>query len=448
MRFSSLAYAACSGLLATTVEAAITLDTSSTDSIKAAASSVAKDMMTFYSGDKPGGTPGLLPGPYFWWEAGAMFGSLIDYWYYTGDTTYNDLVTTALQFQVGPSADYMPPNQTKDEGNDDQGFWGMAVLSAAEAKFPDPPSGQPGWLALGQAVFNTQAPRWDTTTCNGGLRWQIFQFNNGYNYKNAISNGCFFNMAARLGRYTGNQTYLDWADKTWNWVEAIGLASPDYHFYDGTDDTINCTQVNHIEWTYNTGVYLYGAAMMWNATQDAKWQTRITTILKTASIFFVNGVMKEVACEDAGNCDTDQVSFKAHLSRWMAATTKVAPFTAATILPLLTSSATQAVKTCTAGASQSMCGEKWTTGTYDGNGGVGEQMSVLQVIQANLITGAPPPVTANTGGTSKSDPSAGGSQAKTVSLNAITTSDRAGAGILTTVILIAMLSGSWWMSRK
>lgn len=25
------------------------------------------------------------------WESGAMFGSLIDYWYYTGDSTYNDV---------------------------------------------------------------------------------------------------------------------------------------------------------------------------------------------------------------------------------------------------------------------------------------------------------------------------------------------------------------------
>jgi mannan endo-1,6-alpha-mannosidase len=221
-------------------------------------------MTKYYNGNTPGNIPGSLPGPYFWWEAGAMFGTLVDYWYYTGDTSFNDITTQALLFQVGPNADYMPPNQTKDEGNDDQSFWGMAALSAAEAKYPDPPPGQPQWLALAQGVFNTQAPRWDESTCGGGLRWQIFTFNNGYNYKNTISNGCFFNIAARLGRYTGNQTYVQWAEKMWDWVSATGLMSTDYHFYDGTDDTINCTQVNHIEWSYNTGVYLLGAANMWN----------------------------------------------------------------------------------------------------------------------------------------------------------------------------------------
>lgn len=134
-------------------------------------------MMNYYSGNQSGQIPGLLPGPYYWWEAGAMFGSLIDYWYYTGDTTYNNVTTQAMLFQVGPDDNYMPPNQSKSLGNDDQAFWGMAAMTAAEVKFPDPPEDQPQWLALAQAVFNSQAPRWDTDTCGGGLKWQIFTFN-------------------------------------------------------------------------------------------------------------------------------------------------------------------------------------------------------------------------------------------------------------------------------
>lgn len=116
--------------------------------------------------------------------------------------TSPQVVSQALLFQTGPDNDYMPPNQTKSEGNDDQGFWGMAAMSAAEVKFPNPPDDQPQWLALAQAVFNSQAERWDNTSCGGGLRWQIFTFNNGYNYKNSISGGCFFNVAARLGYYS------------------------------------------------------------------------------------------------------------------------------------------------------------------------------------------------------------------------------------------------------
>ena len=44
-----------------------------------------------------------------------MFGQMIEYWYYTGDSTYNAVVTQGLLAQVGPDNDFMPPNQTKTE---------------------------------------------------------------------------------------------------------------------------------------------------------------------------------------------------------------------------------------------------------------------------------------------------------------------------------------------
>ena len=193
-----------------------------------------------------------------------MFGILIDYYYYTNDTQYNDLVTQGMLWQTGTDDDYMTPNQTKTEGNDDQGFWGMAAMSAAEQKFPDPPSSKPQWLALAQAVFNDQASRWDTQYCNGGLRWQIFTFNTGYDYKNSISNGCFFNLGARLALYTGNDTYAQWAEKTFNWTQAVALMDANYHFYDGAHTTLNCSDINKEQWTYNAGVFLLGASVMYN----------------------------------------------------------------------------------------------------------------------------------------------------------------------------------------
>lgn len=59
-------------------------------------------------------------------------------------------------------------------------------MQAAELNFPNPPSDKPQWLALAQAVFNTQAdPSRHDSTCNGGLRWQIPLSNNGYDYKNS-----------------------------------------------------------------------------------------------------------------------------------------------------------------------------------------------------------------------------------------------------------------------
>jgi hypothetical protein len=236
----------------------------SAESIKSTAHTLATDMLIYYTGHLPGQTPGLLPYPYYWWEAGAMFGSLIDYYSYTSDASFNTLVTNGMLFQVGPNADFMPPNQTKTLGNDDQCFWALSAMSAAENNFPDPPHGQPQWLALAQAVFNTQVLRWNTRTCGGGLKWQIFTFNAGYNYKNTISNGCFFNLGARLALYTQNETYANWAEKSWDWMLGAGLVSASWEVFDGSGDDDNCASINGAQWSYNAGILLAAAATMFN----------------------------------------------------------------------------------------------------------------------------------------------------------------------------------------
>lgn len=91
-------------------------------------------MMKYYTGNNTGDVPGNLPAPYFWWEAGAMFGAMLDYYYYTGDPTYNDVTSQAMLWQVGPNKDYMTPNQTKSTGNDDQGFVRISLLPSPVRK--------------------------------------------------------------------------------------------------------------------------------------------------------------------------------------------------------------------------------------------------------------------------------------------------------------------------
>ncbi|TVY31561.1 Mannan endo-1,6-alpha-mannosidase, partial [Lachnellula occidentalis] len=399
---------------------AIDIDITSDASIKSAASTAAYGMMKYYTGNHTGDNPGNLPAPYYWWEAGAMFGIMVDYWYYTGDTTYNTVVQQGLLSQIGDDYNFMPQNQTKTEGNDDQAFWGMAAMNAAEQKFINPASPLPGWIALVQGVYNTMLARWDTSTCGGGLRWQIFTFNNGYDYKNSIANGGLFNIAARLCRYTGNETYGDWAEKIFQWEMAVGLITDDYRVLDGTSDTTNCTTVDPVRYSYNQGVYLFGAAVMYNHTnQSAIWSTRVHGLLNATSIFFKDDIMYESACEDnvsaanpQGTCDNDQLSFKAHLSRWMVATAQLVPDTHDTIMALLRPSAKAAAAQCDGGTDGVTCGQHWTAGsTWDGTYGIGQQMSAVSVIGALLIDTAPALVTNTTGGTSTGNAAAGGKSA-------------------------------------
>lgn len=258
-----LLYAAPVLLLSLLPVHAIELDINDKESLKDAAAIAAKHLTKYYTGWKPGDVPGNLPDPYYWWEAGAMFGALIDYWHYTGDDQYNDITKQALIHQSSPSKNFMPHNQSLSLGNDDQAFWGFASMVAAERNFDDPPDDEPGWLALTQGVVHSQMARWDKEHCNGGLNWQIFSMNGGFEYKNTITNGCFFDLCARLAVYTGNATYAEWAQKAWDWTYGVGYITEDWFFIDGAHEPHNCTDLNPLQWTYNAGVYLHGAANMY-----------------------------------------------------------------------------------------------------------------------------------------------------------------------------------------
>ncbi|KAF9887961.1 hydrolase 76 protein [Aspergillus nanangensis] len=447
--WASIAYMALLG--AQTVQASIDLDLESQDSIKQAAKTAAAGMLQYYTGYRPGDVPGNLPDPYYWWETGAMFGAMVEYWYYTGDSQWNNITTQALLHQAGPLRNYMPSNQSTTLGNDDQAFWGMAAMSAAEVKYPNPPDDQPQWLALAQAVYNTQVPRWDNATCGGGLRWQIFSFNDGYTYKNTVSLGCFFNLAARLAVYTGNSSYTEWAEKAWDWTEGIGLINKNYHFYDGTDVRNNCTSKNHIKWTYNAGLHLVGAAHMYHFTNKSpRWKARLEGIIDGLDHFFPqNDIMTELACESHGTCNIDQRSFKAYLSRWMSHTVQIAPFTYDLLMPKIRASAEAAALQCN--GPDDACGLRWTRGAaYDESTGVGEQMSALEIFQANLVDYVEKRVTADTGGISEGNPDAGKdvSDEDSVGIHTyqIGTGDRVGAGILTAFVVILAMSAVYFMA--
>lgn len=220
--------------------------------------------MSFYHGNEPGNTPGILPEPYFWWQAGSLWGTMIDYWKYTTVTQYNDVTRQSLLFQVGPYQNYLPPNITASIGNDDQGFWAMSTMLAAETGFQDPAPSEPQWLSLTQAVYNVQNELLNVeTACGGGLRWQVIVYNNGYNYKNTITNAVFFNVAARLAHYTGKDTYAQKAQAMFQWLRDVGFIDQEYNVWDGAHVEHDCKDINHKQTSYLPAVLLQGAAFMW-----------------------------------------------------------------------------------------------------------------------------------------------------------------------------------------
>lgn len=352
--------------------------------------------MSYYSG-----TPQKfvdLPQPHYWWQAGALMGSMLDYSHYTGDKSYDPLIARALLDQVGPDFDYMLPSHFGQEGNDDQAFWGFAVVSAAERNFPQPDDKVPAWLDLGQNIWNSLASRWNTTACGGGLLWQIFASNpNGLDYKNTVSNGGFFQISARLARMTGNKTYTEWADKIWDWTEAVGLIDEFGNVYDGAHSRKNCTDTNPVTFSYSASIYLYGAAVMADATGDKKWVQRAEKVLDASRSFFspfenATNIMYEHACEQVNSCNADMRSFKAYFSRFAYAASVFVPSLKPTIEELWFTSAKAASKACSGGDNGTQCGQKWYVGGFDGRTGLGEEMCALETIQGLLASSAAKPL--------------------------------------------------------
>ncbi|MCJ1431703.1 hydrolase 76 protein [Xylographa pallens] len=387
------------------VAGAIPLDVNDEASIKQAASTIAYGLMTYYTGNQSSSpvAEGTFPAPYYWWEAGAVWGAMIDYWHYTNDSTYNDVVTQALLSQVSPTEDFMPPAEAGQEGNDDQFFWAAAAMTAAERDFSSALAPPSRWLSLASSVFNDLAHRWDTTSCGGGLRWQIYPANTGYDYKNTAANGGFFQLAARLARYTGNGTYAAWASRSWDWMAGVGLVDAGTcAVYDGTQDAQNCSQVNELSFSYTHGMLLAGCASLANASAgsaSALWTARAAGLLAASERFFApfanaSLVMYEPACEPQGACDADQLSFKAYLARWLASAAVLVPDLTAAVMPLLARSAVAAAAACTGGEAGEACGQKWYVGGFDGSVGVGQQLSALEVVQGLLVQRASPPAVA------------------------------------------------------
>jgi mannan endo-1,6-alpha-mannosidase len=94
---------------------------------------------------------------------------LIDYWAYTKDNSYTDEIGQAIVSQAAPTRDFDMPSEHSGMGNDDEGFWALAAMSALEEGFPVPQGYPPSmWEQLTVNTFHDYVSRWQTNTCNGG----------------------------------------------------------------------------------------------------------------------------------------------------------------------------------------------------------------------------------------------------------------------------------------
>lgn len=132
-----------------------------------------------------------------------------------------------------------------------------------------------------------------------------------------------FHIGARLARFTGNDTYVEWAERIFDWlvgVSFINTTEDGWRIFDGALIAGNCTQITDLEWTYNYGLFLSGCAYLYNYTNDSIWLDRINHIWERATVFFMPGtqIMYEAACQPTDKCDNDERCFKvSSLDSWV-----------------------------------------------------------------------------------------------------------------------------------
>ncbi|KAF2260284.1 mannan endo-1,6-alpha-mannosidase [Lojkania enalia] len=377
------------------IACAFDLDVSSPDSLKSTAKTLAGGIIGAYNSQPEGSVIGLFSGtgdPYWFWESGAVWNALIEYSYLTGDSQYDAIINEALRWQVGDANNFMPVNQTKVLANDDQSIWALAALTAAETKFPLKPE-QGEWIDVAKNVFDDQVVRWDNR-CDGGLQWEIFSFNLGYNYKNSASNVGFFLLAARLAKFTGNTTYEEWAKKSFEWLQDVGLVSEDYHVFDGTDANTNCEQINHIQWSAWHGLATEGAAIMYNLTNGgSKWKDAVAGFANWSSVF-VRGnssILFETACETNNKCDIGQKAYKGIAIRSFSRAALYAPFTSSSFHDMLEASAENAAESCKGEGKDLTCSFIWFEESEPievSDEGLGQAFNALGAVQALLYSDA------------------------------------------------------------
>lgn len=72
-------------------------------------------------------------------------------------------------------------------------------------------------------------------------------------------------MGARLARFTGNSTFADYSEETWNWLTSVGFIDNEtWAVYDGAFVEDNCTGILQGQWSGNAASLTQGAAFMYN----------------------------------------------------------------------------------------------------------------------------------------------------------------------------------------
>jgi len=186
---------------------------------------------------------------------------------------------------------------------DDEGWWALTWINAYDL------TGNGDYLSQARDIFADMTRGWDGT-CGGGIWWSKAR-----NYKNAIANEIFLQVAAGLHERTpGDTVYRDWALREWAWFQGTGMLTGSHLVIDGL---AGCKpDMNSPTWTYNQGMLIGGLVSLARMTG---WGEPLATAERIAGAVMADpglspaGILRE-PCEPAG-CGMDEPLFKGIFAR-------------------------------------------------------------------------------------------------------------------------------------
>lgn len=269
-----------------------------------------KAMNTFYNE-----TTGLWDtGP--WWHSGVALRALTEYMLIAGDKDPEYLVqaTFTVETQRAP-LDWWPEGggDFRADSTDDTGWWALALTSLYEL------TGEETYLDLAKEDEAYMYSYWNTTTCGGGLIWNIPSLT----YHNAISNELYLELTATLHNLIpGDTKYLDRALQEWDWFSKSGMINGDSLVNDGLTDDAQCTNNGQPIWSYNQGVIISGLVQLAAATGDGSYldtaKKIADAVLSDEDGLSPDGILTESACATAADCEPNGTSFKGTFIRGLA----------------------------------------------------------------------------------------------------------------------------------
>lgn len=239
-----------------------------------------------------------------WWQSGVALWILADYMVRTGSRAYLVQAENTVAIQRAPLS-WWPEGggDFRADSTDDTGWWALAMTSMYQL------TGDDMYLAIAREDEAYMYAYWNTTTCGGGLIWNI----PAGTYHNAISNELYLQLTARLHNLIpGDTLYLNRSLQEWSWFNRSGMVNAQGLVNDGLTDNAACVNNGMPTWTYNQGVVLGGLVELHAATGDGTYLSaarRVADAVLASASLVQGGVLTE-PCASEEECEPNGTAFK------------------------------------------------------------------------------------------------------------------------------------------